>query len=123
MPPHCDVHVPPGPCDSMHKSAVLAHAMPLQHGWPSPPHAMHVSPTCELGQVAFDAVHPPQPLPVDPHEAVEASLQHGCPTPPQLPQLPCSHVPRLCGQEAPGATHESSTQHAPSPQPNPRQQA
>jgi hypothetical protein len=53
---------------------------------------------------------------------LDASLQQGCPTPPQVPQLPAAHAPRPCAHMLPAVMHMPSTQHPPASHVSPEQQ-
>jgi hypothetical protein len=98
---------PASPAPPMHSPLLLlqhpppAHAWPGQHGWPGPPHALHML----LAQVRPEAV---QKL-----EAPPAPWQHGWPWPPQLPQEPELQVPSPPAHIWVMSAHRPAPQHAP----------
>ncbi len=64
----------------------LSQELSAQHGWPSPPHCWQVPPLVPLpfAHAVVEALHQfgwPAP-----------PLQHGCPSPPQVPHPPAAHT-------------------------------
>jgi hypothetical protein len=80
--------------------------LPAQQAWPGPPQAAHWPPPLQT-----------LPAAVQKSGAPPAPPQHCCPMPPQLPQLPVLHVPRLLPHIVACERHVVPLQHAPTPEP------